>query len=80
MLLQVLKIFTTFVPPEIIVIMAPKTALTLLLACAALSNAQSANPGIGTNPNAQGATDDVTPGSGPNGYSPQFFTTSLSPF
>lgn len=49
--------------------MAPKTLLTVLLAsCAALSQAQSSNPGIGTNSDAQGATEDVTPGSGPNGY------------
>lgn len=49
--------------------MAPKTLLSLLLAsCAALSQAQSSNPGIGTNSAAQGATADVTPGGGPNGY------------
>jgi hypothetical protein len=30
--------------------------------------APSVDPGLGTNPNAPGATSDVTPGSGPNGY------------
>lgn len=29
--------------------------------------AQSANPGLGVNSKAQGATQDVTPGAGPNG-------------
>jgi uncharacterized Zn-finger protein len=47
--------------------MAPKFIL-LLGAAISLVNAQSSDPGIGTNPNAQGATEDVTPGSGPNGY------------
>lgn len=41
------------------------TAASLaLLTCAA---AQSADPGLGVNSNAQGATEQVTPGGGPNG-------------
>lgn len=32
-----------------------------------LAGAQSADPGLGVNPEAQGATEDVTPGGGPNG-------------
>lgn len=44
------------------------TSLAAVAAAAAgLAYAQSADPGLGTNPNAQGATEDVTPGSGPNG-------------
>lgn len=45
-----------------------KPALLAALAAAASANAQSANPGLGSNPNAEGATDDVTPSTGPNGY------------
>lgn len=44
------------------------TLLTALAAIAATTQAQSANPGVGSNPKAQGATDDVTPSTGPNGY------------
>ena len=44
----------------------PKSIL-LFTACAASVFAQSANPGLGTNPDAQGATSEVTPGTGPNG-------------
>jgi len=33
----------------------------------ALANAQSANPGVGSNPKAEGATEDVTSNTGPNG-------------
>ena len=44
------------------------TSLAAIVAAAAsLARAQSIDPGLGTNPNAQGATEDVTPGSGPNG-------------
>lgn len=43
-------------------------ALTLTtLALAAGVSCQSADPGVGVNPNAQGATESVTPGAGPNG-------------
>lgn len=41
--------------------------LTVALALVAVSNGQSSNPNIGTNSKVQGATEDVTPGSGPNG-------------
>lgn len=41
--------------------------LVALAAAAATTHAQSANPGVGTNPKAQGATEQVTPSSGPNG-------------
>jgi hypothetical protein len=44
------------------------TLLTALAAMVTTTQAQSANPGVGSNPNAQGATDDVTPSTGPNGY------------
>jgi hypothetical protein len=44
-----------------------KTATVVALA-AALANAQSANPGVGSNPKAEGATDEVTSNTGPNGY------------
>lgn len=44
-----------------------KTA-TLVALAAALANAQSANPGVGSNPKADGATDEVTSNTGPNGY------------
>ncbi|GLI74772.1 hypothetical protein PoHVEF18_003020 [Penicillium ochrochloron] len=43
------------------------TLLAALAATAATTQAQSANPGVGSNPKAQGATDDVTPSTGPNG-------------
>ncbi|KAJ5376080.1 hypothetical protein N7509_012966 [Penicillium cosmopolitanum] len=43
-----------------------KTA-TLVALAAALANAQSANPGVGSNPKADGATDEVTSNTGPNG-------------
>jgi hypothetical protein len=39
-----------------------------LAACSAIACAQSASIGLGTNPDAQGATEEVTPGAGPNGY------------
>ena len=42
-------------------------SLTTMLAAIALARAQSIDSGLGTNLNAQGATEDVTPGSGPNG-------------
>ena len=49
--------------------MVPYTNLVAIIAAvAALAEAQSVDPGLGVNPNAQGATEDVTPGSGPNGY------------
>lgn len=38
------------------------------LALAAHSTAQSANPGVGSNPKATGATEEVTSTTGPNGY------------
>lgn len=40
----------------------------IFAAAIAIAEAQSSDPGIGSNPNAQGATEEVTPGSGPNGY------------
>ncbi|KAF2442199.1 glycoside hydrolase family 23 protein [Karstenula rhodostoma CBS 690.94] len=43
-----------------------KTILQLA-ACSAIVYAQSASIGLGTNPDAQGATEEVTPGAGPNG-------------
>jgi hypothetical protein len=42
-------------------------SVATILAAISLARAQSSDPGLGTNPNAQGATEDVTPGSGPNG-------------
>jgi hypothetical protein len=48
--------------------MARHIALYLILATVALlASAQSVDPGIGINPEAQGGTEDVTPGAGPNG-------------
>lgn len=44
-----------------------KSTILAALAAAASANAQSADPGVGTNPNAQGATNDTTPSRGPNG-------------
>lgn len=44
-----------------------KPALIAVLA-AASTHAQSANPNVGANSKAKGATDDVTPSTGPNGY------------
>jgi len=44
----------------------------IFAAAIAVAKAQSSDPGIGSNPNAQGATEEVTPGSGPNGYSLPF--------
>jgi hypothetical protein len=45
-----------------------KTA-TLIALLAALANAgHSADPGVGSNPKAEGATDKVTSKTGPNGY------------
>jgi hypothetical protein len=38
------------------------------LAAAVSANAQSANPVAGINPKAQGANEDVTSNTGPNGY------------
>jgi hypothetical protein len=43
------------------------TSIATIFAAFSLAHAQSVDPGLGTNPNAQGATEDVTPGSGPNG-------------
>lgn len=40
-------------------------ALAALLV--ATGDAQSKNPGLGVNSHAQGATEEVTPGAGPNG-------------
>lgn len=40
-------------------------ALAALLV--ATGDAQSKNPGLGINPHAQGATEEVTPDGGPNG-------------
>lgn len=40
------------------------------LALAIGATAQSANPGVGINPKAQGATEEVTPSTAPNGYVP----------
>lgn len=59
--------------------MAPtKLSWTLLSALlTTTAYAQSANPGIGKNPAAEGATEDVTPGSGPNG-SEEWFNTGLT--
>lgn len=48
--------------------MSFQKALFLLAACSATAFAQSSNTGLGTNPEAQGATEEVTPGTGPNGY------------
>ncbi|KAI9929590.1 hypothetical protein ASPWEDRAFT_183944 [Aspergillus wentii DTO 134E9] len=42
-------------------------ALTLTTLAVAIANAQSANPGVGSNPKAQGATEKVTSNTGPNG-------------
>lgn len=48
--------------------MARYTTHYLVLATIArLASAQSVDPGIGVNPDATGATEDVTPGAGPNG-------------
>lgn len=44
------------------------TLLAALAAVAATTQAQSANPAVDSNPKAQGATDDVTPNTGSNGY------------
>lgn len=41
--------------------------LTTTLALVIKARGQSVDPGIGVNPKAQGATEDVTPGTGPNG-------------
>lgn len=41
---------------------------TALLALGvALANAQSSNPRVGSNPKAEGSTEDVTSNTGPNG-------------
>ncbi|KAJ5770902.1 uncharacterized protein N7511_002953 [Penicillium nucicola] len=53
----------------------PIALATLLLA--ALSTAQSANPGLGANPKAKGATSDVTSTTGPNG-SEDWLNTGLT--
>lgn len=45
-----------------------KSFLLAALVAAASVNAQSANPGLGSNPKAQGATANVTTSTGPNGY------------
>ncbi|CAL5866672.1 uncharacterized protein PFLUO_LOCUS882 [Penicillium psychrofluorescens] len=44
-----------------------KVGIIVAMALAAMSSAQSANPGVGINPKAQGATTDVTESTGPNG-------------
>ena len=44
------------------------TRYLILTTIAHLAGAQSVDPGIGVNPEAQGATENVTPGAGPNGY------------
>ncbi|PMD16298.1 glycoside hydrolase family 23 protein [Hyaloscypha hepaticicola] len=49
----------------------------IFAAAIATAKAQSSDPGIGSNPNAQGATEEVTPGSGPNG-SEDWFNTGLN--
>jgi hypothetical protein len=43
------------------------TRYLILATIARLVSAQSSDPGIGVNPDATGATEDVTPGAGPNG-------------
>ncbi|KAJ5377970.1 uncharacterized protein N7496_005379 [Penicillium cataractarum] len=43
------------------------TLLAALASMAATTQAQSTNPSVGSNSKAQGATDDVTPSTGPNG-------------
>lgn len=48
-------------------IMTFQRTVLQLAACSAIAYAQSANIGLGTNPDAQGATEEVTPGAGPNG-------------
>ncbi len=48
--------------------MSFQKTILLLTACAATALAQTGDLGLGTNPEAQGATSDVTPGAGPNGY------------
>ncbi|OBT85094.1 hypothetical protein VE02_06476 [Pseudogymnoascus sp. 03VT05] len=50
-------------------------ALAALLV--ATGDAQSKNPGLGVNSNAQGATEEVTPGGGPNG-SEDWLNTGLT--
>jgi hypothetical protein len=56
--------------------MAVLKSITLTsLALAIGATAQSANPGVGKNPKAQGATENVTPSSGPNGYRPLVLLT-----
>lgn len=47
--------------------MLPTFALILTAAVTSVTS-QSASPGVGTNPAAEGATEDVTPGAGPNGF------------
>jgi hypothetical protein len=47
--------------------MAP-VSLLILGSFVTLTLTQSSDPNLGINPNAQGATEDMTPGSGPNGY------------
>lgn len=49
-------------------ILKPTLLAALVVAVAATTQTHSANPGVGSNPKAQGATDDVTPSTGPNGY------------
>jgi hypothetical protein len=44
-----------------------KPIVLATLALAAQSTAQSANPGLGANPKAQGSTEEVTQTTGPNG-------------
>jgi hypothetical protein len=45
-----------------------RSVALISLAIASGAVAQSENPGLGVNPGAEGATEEVTPGSGPNGY------------
>lgn len=47
-----------------------KSVLFAATLATAGANAQSSDPGVGSNPKAQGATSDVTPSTGPNGYLP----------
>lgn len=44
-----------------------KSVILAALALPAQSAAQSANPGTGANPKAEGSTEEVTKDSGPNG-------------
>lgn len=52
-------------PSEFIAMAIFKTVFLAILA--ARASAQSVSPGLGSNPNAEGATDNVTRSAGPNG-------------